>query len=79
MVPGLIKKNIYLKINNMTLIDLRINYNKGANEKAPLNYDHCFTTEYIVWLEEQLLKHINLKKRLIPWESLDEDSKLIHK
>jgi hypothetical protein len=63
----------------MTLIDLRMNYKKLTGDNfVPLNHGYFGDVNYILWLEELLLKHINLKKKLLPWEKLDENPKLIH-
>ena len=39
----------------MTLIDLRLAYKRATGDNhTPINNGHYNTTEYIVWLEEQL-------------------------
>jgi hypothetical protein len=56
-----------------TLIDLRLQYQKETgNDNIPISHDHCDDVEYIVWLEEHLLRLMRLKQELIPWENLDQ-------
>ena len=57
----------------LTLIDLRVEYKRNSgNSNTPLSHGHFSDVDYIVWLEDQLLKHKDLKRRLIPWESLNK-------
>lgn len=50
----------------ITKQDLYIQYKR---EKGEYPND---SKEYIEWLEEELLKHKKLKRKLIPWEPLND-------
>ena len=55
----------------MTIIDLRMQYKRETGDpRVPISYEHYADVAYIIWLEEQLIKHMELKKKLIPWEKL---------
>jgi len=53
------------KINPFTKQDLYLQYKRETG-----NYPETLSV-YIEWLEEKLLKHIELKRKLIPWEPLN--------
>jgi hypothetical protein len=75
----------------MTRTDLRIKYKKNTGLRAPdlnpsdvaLYEDSAWmyrdTRNYAKWLEDEIVKLANLKNRLLPWEKLDVNPKLIHK
>lgn len=50
----------------ITKQDLYLQYKRETG-----NYPEDLT-EYKKWLEEELIKHIELKRKLIPWEPLNE-------
>jgi len=54
----------------MTIVDLRMQYKKETgNPYVPLTHEHYDDVEYILWLEERLIKLLELKQKLIPWEN----------
>lgn len=66
-------------ITNMTKRELRMLYKRETGNPAVMDNgrrqtkipdDYRVFLDYFDWLEEELIKHINLKKKLIPWESL---------
>ena len=52
------------KVNPFTKQDLYIQFKRDRG-MYPDNLEN-----YIEWLEEKLLKHIKLKRELLPWEPL---------
>jgi hypothetical protein len=41
----------------MSLIDLRLEYKRQTGKpNIPINHDHYDDPEYIIWLEEELIK-----------------------
>ena len=49
----------------MTKLDLLIEYKRNTG-----NYPE-YIQDYIDWLEEEIIKLENLKKKFIPWEPMD--------
>ena len=57
----------------LTLIDLRVEYKRDTGDaNTPISNGYFGDDDYITWLEDQLLKHKDLKRRLIPFESLNK-------
>jgi hypothetical protein len=53
----------------MTLIDLRMHYKRlTGNNDVPISHDYFGDVKYIIWLEEELLRLMEMKQKLIPWE-----------
>jgi len=61
----------YIKRNNpvISLIDLRMEYICNTGSQIPLNHDFCDDVSYILWLEDEIIKLKNLKRKLIPFEN----------
>ena len=59
------------KVNPFTIVDLRLKYKRDTGDINAQLMGLFNKVEYIAWLEEKLLKHIELKRKLIPWEPLN--------
>lgn len=66
----------HIKRNNsvISLIDLRLEYKyQTGDPNVPLSHSHYDDVNYIVWLEDKIIKLKQLKQELIPWEPLNRN------
>ena len=61
----------YVKRNNsvISLIDLRVEFNRQTGIEIPLSHEYCGDINYIMWMEAELVKLKTLTHKLIPFET----------
>jgi len=53
-----------------TLIDLRMEYHRETGIGVPLTNEFCNDMHYVCWLEDYLVRTLELKRQFIPWEPI---------